>query len=200
MDAPRNNGNSDMKCWIFVFNPLERYMSDYRQIFDAWEEGGSLRHRRRPHVLHAGGRHHGSRLPAGPEGLRRPRTGPPRAGAARPGEGEGAQRNARRRARPRLARHGLRQRHHRTRAEPRQPLPPGAGRHRRRPRGRTTTNWPGTMAASSSRSATASAGSSPAWGSTSTGSSAASPTCGSASTTSPPTWCATTPTAAPSPA
>jgi hypothetical protein len=29
-----------MNCWIFVFNPLERYMSNYRQIFDAWEEGG----------------------------------------------------------------------------------------------------------------------------------------------------------------
>lgn len=29
-----------MKCWIFVFNPLERYMDNYQQIFDAWEDGG----------------------------------------------------------------------------------------------------------------------------------------------------------------
>ena len=29
-----------MKCWIFVFNPLERYMANYKHIFDAWEEGG----------------------------------------------------------------------------------------------------------------------------------------------------------------
>ena len=29
-----------MKCWIFVFNPLERYMADYRRIFSAWEDGG----------------------------------------------------------------------------------------------------------------------------------------------------------------
>jgi len=29
-----------MKCWVFVFNPLERYMANYKQIFDAWEEGG----------------------------------------------------------------------------------------------------------------------------------------------------------------
>ena len=29
-----------MKCWIFVFNPLERYMADYRRIFDAWQDGG----------------------------------------------------------------------------------------------------------------------------------------------------------------
>ena len=29
-----------MKCWIFVFNPLERYLANYREIFDAWQEGG----------------------------------------------------------------------------------------------------------------------------------------------------------------
>ena len=29
-----------MKCWIFVFNPLERYMANYKHIFDAWEEAG----------------------------------------------------------------------------------------------------------------------------------------------------------------
>ena len=29
-----------MQCWIFVFNPLERYMDNYRQTFDAWEAGG----------------------------------------------------------------------------------------------------------------------------------------------------------------
>ena len=29
-----------MRCWIFVFNPLERYMANYKHIFDAWEEGG----------------------------------------------------------------------------------------------------------------------------------------------------------------
>ena len=29
-----------MQCWIFVFNPLERYMANYKHIFDAWEEGG----------------------------------------------------------------------------------------------------------------------------------------------------------------
>ena len=40
MDDPRNKETSPMECWIFVFNPLERYMADYRQIFDAWEEGG----------------------------------------------------------------------------------------------------------------------------------------------------------------
>ena len=32
--------NPQMQCWIFVFNPLERYMSNYKKIFDAWEEGG----------------------------------------------------------------------------------------------------------------------------------------------------------------
>jgi len=29
-----------VKFWIFVFNPLERYMDDYEHIFDAWEDGG----------------------------------------------------------------------------------------------------------------------------------------------------------------
>ena len=29
-----------MKCWIFAFNPLERYMANYQHIFDAWEDGG----------------------------------------------------------------------------------------------------------------------------------------------------------------
>jgi hypothetical protein len=29
-----------MKCWIFIFNPLERYMDNYKHIFDAWEDGG----------------------------------------------------------------------------------------------------------------------------------------------------------------
>ena len=29
-----------MKCWIFAFNPLERYMDNYKHIFDAWEDGG----------------------------------------------------------------------------------------------------------------------------------------------------------------
>ena len=29
-----------MKFWIFVFNPLERYMENYKEIFDAWEDGG----------------------------------------------------------------------------------------------------------------------------------------------------------------
>ncbi len=29
-----------MKCWIFVFNPLERYLDNYQHIFDAWEDGG----------------------------------------------------------------------------------------------------------------------------------------------------------------
>ena len=64
------------------------------------------------------------RLPAGPEGLRRARSGSPRSGSPRRGEGAGPERHARRRPRPRLARHGLRQRHRRPRAEPRQPLPP----------------------------------------------------------------------------
>jgi hypothetical protein len=31
---------TDMKFWIFVFNPLERYMENYKQIFDAWEDAG----------------------------------------------------------------------------------------------------------------------------------------------------------------
>ena len=26
-----------MQCWIFVFNPLERYMANYKHIFDAWK-------------------------------------------------------------------------------------------------------------------------------------------------------------------
>jgi hypothetical protein len=29
-----------MKCWIFAFNPLERYIANYREIFDAWQDGG----------------------------------------------------------------------------------------------------------------------------------------------------------------
>lgn len=29
-----------MECWIKVSNPLERYMADYKRIFDAWEDGG----------------------------------------------------------------------------------------------------------------------------------------------------------------
>ena len=29
-----------MDCWIFAFNPLERYMANYKHIFDAWEDGG----------------------------------------------------------------------------------------------------------------------------------------------------------------
>ena len=29
-----------MKAWIFIHNPLERWMADYERIFDAWEEGG----------------------------------------------------------------------------------------------------------------------------------------------------------------
>ena len=29
-----------MECWIFVFNPLERYMANYKHVFDAWEDGG----------------------------------------------------------------------------------------------------------------------------------------------------------------
>ena len=40
MDDTGKNENSGMECWIFVFNPLERYMANYRQIFDAWEAGG----------------------------------------------------------------------------------------------------------------------------------------------------------------
>ncbi len=29
-----------MEAWIFVANPLERYLDDYQRIFDAWDEGG----------------------------------------------------------------------------------------------------------------------------------------------------------------
>ena len=29
-----------VKCWIFAFNPLERYMDNYPHIFDAWEDAG----------------------------------------------------------------------------------------------------------------------------------------------------------------
>jgi hypothetical protein len=29
-----------MKCWIFAFNPLERYMDNYQHIFDAWQDAG----------------------------------------------------------------------------------------------------------------------------------------------------------------
>lgn len=29
-----------MKFWVFAFNPLERYMDNYTEIFDAWQEGG----------------------------------------------------------------------------------------------------------------------------------------------------------------
>ncbi len=29
-----------MTAWMRINNPLERYMSDYKQTFDAWEEGG----------------------------------------------------------------------------------------------------------------------------------------------------------------
>ena len=29
-----------MVPWIFVHNPLERWLDDYTRIFDAWEEGG----------------------------------------------------------------------------------------------------------------------------------------------------------------
>ncbi len=29
-----------MEAWIFLHNPLERYLDDYERIFDAWEEGG----------------------------------------------------------------------------------------------------------------------------------------------------------------
>jgi hypothetical protein len=29
-----------MKAWIFVHNPLEHWMADYKRIFDAWDEGG----------------------------------------------------------------------------------------------------------------------------------------------------------------
>ena len=29
-----------MEAWIFVHNPLERYISDYKRIFDAWQDGG----------------------------------------------------------------------------------------------------------------------------------------------------------------
>ena len=43
-----------MKCWVFVFNPLERYMANYKHIFDAWEEGGSARHCGRAHVFYGG--------------------------------------------------------------------------------------------------------------------------------------------------
>ena len=29
-----------MESWTFIFNPMERYMTDYKRIFDAWEDGG----------------------------------------------------------------------------------------------------------------------------------------------------------------
>ena len=29
-----------MEAWIFVHNPLERWIEDYKRIFDAWEDGG----------------------------------------------------------------------------------------------------------------------------------------------------------------
>lgn len=29
-----------MEAWIFVHNPLERYITDYKRIFDAWQDGG----------------------------------------------------------------------------------------------------------------------------------------------------------------
>ncbi len=29
-----------MKFWVFAFNPLERYMDNYQEVFDAWEAGG----------------------------------------------------------------------------------------------------------------------------------------------------------------
>ena len=29
-----------MEAWIFVHDPLERYLDDYERIFDAWEAGG----------------------------------------------------------------------------------------------------------------------------------------------------------------
>ena len=78
-----------MKCWIFVFNPLERYMANYKHIFDAWEEGGV-----RGIVV---GRmffmeDDGSRIPAFPQdtqSLCRPRVRSARGAAPRSGKGAG---------------------------------------------------------------------------------------------------------------
>ena len=83
-----------MQCWIFVFNPLERYMANYKHIFDAWEEGGVrgivvgrmffFRGRRRPN----------SRLSPRSPSLRRPRASSARGAAPRLGKGAGAKRDA----------------------------------------------------------------------------------------------------------
>ena len=29
-----------MEAWIFVHNPLDRYILDYKRTFDAWQDGG----------------------------------------------------------------------------------------------------------------------------------------------------------------
>ena len=29
-----------MEAWIFMHDPFERWMADYKRIFDAWEDGG----------------------------------------------------------------------------------------------------------------------------------------------------------------
>ena len=84
-----------MQCWIFVFNPLERYIANYKHIFDAWEAGGV-----RGIVV---GRmffteDDGSRIPAfpqDPKGLRRLGAGSARGAAPQSGKGAGTKRYAR---------------------------------------------------------------------------------------------------------
>ena len=35
-----DQGDPNMEAWIFVHNPLERWLGDYKRIFDAGQEGG----------------------------------------------------------------------------------------------------------------------------------------------------------------
>ena len=72
-----------MQCWIFVFNPLERYMANYKHIFDAWEEGGVRGIVVGTHVFYGGRRRPNSRLSPRSPSLCRPRASSARGAAPR---------------------------------------------------------------------------------------------------------------------
>ena len=123
-----------MKCWIFVFNPLERYMANFKHIFDAWEAGGvrGIVVGRMFFVEDDGGQ-----IPAFPQdpkayadlGLEAPAEGPrnlekERALSAMLADAAGRGWHIM----------GVRQRHHRPRAELDKPLSPSQRSDHRRPR------------------------------------------------------------------
>ena len=101
-----------MESWIFFHIPLEqwveRWISNYKAIFDAWEDGGGARPGGGPSEVPAGRRLFRPRLRARPGGVGEVRPGAAAARTAGAGQGGEAAGNPRRGRRARLGADDLR--------------------------------------------------------------------------------------------